>query len=77
MAHSINEEPTHMVLSMLGMWSTHRSELIIGYRTDNEEDVPGPVTINQFGNMGIVCTTSKLHDTHTMLPLSLHRKFSE
>ena len=49
----------------------------MGFRTDNEDDLPGPVTIKHFGDMDLVFTTSRLHDTRTMLPLSLQCRFSE
>ena len=62
---------------MLGVWNTQRRDVIMGFRTDNEDDVPGPVTIKHFGDMDLVFTTSRLHDTRTMLPLSLQCRFSE
>ena len=77
MAQNISDDPTQMVIAMLGVWSTQRREVIMGFRTDNEDDVPGPVTIKHFGDMDLVFTTSWLHDTRTMLPLSLQCRFSE
>ena len=77
MAQSISEEPKHMVLSMLGLWNVQRRENIVAYRTDNDDDVPGPISIKHFGDMDLIFTTTRLHDTRTMLPLALQCRFSE
>ena len=67
-----------MILALIGVLTTQHRTILRGYRTENDMDVPGPVTIQSYQDSRCLkfCTTQLL-DTRTMLPIAAQCKFNE
>ena len=68
----------YMILALFGIMTTQKRTLLRAYCTENDEDVPGRVTIQTYQESRSLefCTTDLL-DTRTMLPIALQCKFNE
>ena len=73
----LGESPKHMLLSLLGVWSTQQRDLLAANRTDNEDDFEGPVVARTMGQERLLFTSTQLYCAHTMLPLALQCRFTE
>ena len=68
----------HMILAMIGVWSTQRREQLACYRTACEEDVPGEIeTMTYTDDCNLAWKTTSIIDTRSMLPLALQCRFQE
>ena len=62
----------HMILAMVGVWSTQRRGQLSCYRTASEEDVPGNIETTTFSDdCNLAWLSTVLIDTQSMLPLAL------
>ena len=67
-----------MRLAVIGMWNSQRRERLTAFRTENEQDVHGPVRMKQISEKNTLCFHSTvLYDNRTMLPTALQTLFSE
>ena len=67
-----------MRLATIGMWNTQERERLTAFRTENEQDIHGPVRIKKFSEKSTLCFHSTpMHDNRTMLPISLQCLFAE
>ena len=61
-----------MRVATIGRWNAQERERLTAFRTENEQDVHGPIRIKKFSEKSTLCFHNTLmHDNRTMLPFAL------
>ena len=68
----------HMILALIGLWTSQKYERLVAYQSESGEDVPGLVKAKTYSDTRTLSFNStRILDTRTMLPLALQCKFQE
>ena len=67
-----------MRLAAIGLWNDQERVKLTAVRTENQEDVAGPVRLKKFSEKSTLCFHStEMFDNRTMLPIALQTLFAE
>ena len=68
----------HMILALIGLWTSQKYERLVAYQSESSEDVLGLAKVKTYSDTRTLSFNStRILDTRTVLPLALQCKFQE